>query len=54
MKNDEDINKLIIEVAKLLQVEIAPEHILTYRCLSPKPIRNGEKNPPPLLLLLAL
>ena len=52
MKNDKDTNKLVIEVTKLLQVEVAPEHISTSHRWSPKPYRNSEKNssPPPIFV----
>ena len=43
MKNDEHTNKLVIEVAKLLQVEVAPKHISTSHCLPTMPNRNSEK-----------
>ena len=38
IKNNEDIIKLLLEVAKLLQIEIAPEYIFSL-----KPNCNGEK-----------
>ena len=54
MKNDKDTNKLVIEVAKLLQVAVAPEHILTSHRLSLKLNSNGEKIHLPLPLLIVL
>ena len=41
IKTNEDTIKLLLEVAKLLQIEIAPEHIFSL-----KPNCNGEKNSP--------
>ena len=51
-KEGEDTNKIVIEVAKLLQVEITDKHISTSHRLPVQPNRNASEiqTPPPILL----